>query len=108
MTEHFHTLYGIPGYFLEWTDDQHETPAKAWEAVRGVLKENWEQDRDAIRARPAKFAHVAAAYSRAAALSLTLEAPGRVHIPSLDPSDMGLTCGVAACTDAHLRMVQPC
>lgn len=109
MTEpHYHTLYGIAGYGIEWTDDRHDTPDQAWGAVRGVLKENWEQDRDAIKARPTKYGHIARAYTRAVMLSLTLGEPGRVHIPSLDKADMGLTLGVVACSDAHLCVAQPC
>lgn len=108
MTEHFHTLYGIPGWGITWTDSQHDTPQQAWDVVRDVLQDNWMQDRDIIKARPEKHGNVARAYTRAVMLSLTLGEPGRVHIPSLDRSDMGLTLGVTACTDAHLRVVQPC
>jgi hypothetical protein len=101
---HFHAQYGIPGYGLAWTDDAHDTARDAWEAVSHVLRENWQQDKATVQGSPRLYGHVGAGYSRGAALCITLEVPGRFHIPSLSTDDPGLTYGVVSCDSVHLKV----
>jgi hypothetical protein len=105
---HFHTLFGIPGWGLEWTEEPHTTAREAWASVGSVLRENWQQDRPALLGNMHTHRNVAVGYADAAALCLTLEEPGRFHIPGLSPDDNGLTYGVVSCESAHLKVVAEC